>query len=235
MTTNKKSNRYKKLAILAIILVMPGLLFYFLQQKAENRYQSLPILGPKTLSGTFHSKRGIQIPDTLFHQVNPFSLLNEDGRLTQFPIDHESISIVNFFYTRCDTFCLEVNKRMSRLAHIFSKNEIIKFYSLSVDSTDTSELLKEYAEQFDKENTHWQLLTGRDQKVLEVSKSDFLLDALLDTTKHHSFIISPYLVLLDSKQRIRGYYDGSESKQIDQLIDEIKLLVTEELRNKKLY
>jgi protein SCO1/2 len=235
MTTNKKSNKYNKMAILAIILVMPGLLFYFLQQKAENRYQSLPILGPKTLSGTFHSKRGVQIPDTLFHQVTPFSLLNEDGELINFPIDQESISIVNFFYTHCDTFCQEVNNGMSRLAHIFAKNEIIKFYSLSVDSSDTSGLLKEYAKQFNKENTYWQFLSGKDQKVLEISRSEFLLDALVDTTKHDSFIISPYLVLLDSKQRIRGYYDGSESKQIDQLIDEIKLLVTEELRNKKLY
>lgn len=235
MTTNKKSNKYNKMAILAIILVMPGLLFYFLQQKAENRYQSLPILGPKTLSGTFHSKRGVQIPDTLFHQLTPFSLINEDETLVQFPIDQESISIVNFFYTRCDTFCLETNRSMSKLANIFSKNEIIKFYSLSVDSTDTPESLKEYVHQFNKESTHWEFLTSKDQKVLEISKSEFLLDALVDTTKHHSFIISPYLVLLDSKQRIRGYYNGSESKQIDQLIDEIKLLVTEELRIKNLY
>jgi protein SCO1/2 len=235
MADNRGSRNFNKITILAIILVMPGLLFYFLQQKAENRYQSLPILGPKELSGTFHSKRGVQIPDTLFHQVAPFSLLNENGELIQYPVDGESISIVNFFYIHCDTFCLEVNNRMSRLANIFSKNEIIKFYSLSVDSNDTSGLLKEYVQQFNKDNTHWQFLTGNGKKVLEISKTDFLLDALVDTTKHQSFIISPYLVLLDSKQRIRGYYDGSESKEMDQLIDEIKLLVTEELRNKKLY
>ncbi len=214
---------------------MPGLLFYFLQQKAENRYQSLPILGPKELSGTFHSKRGVQIPDTLYHQVSPFSLLNEDGKSIDFPMDEESISIVNFFYTGCDTFCLEVNKEMGRLANIFAKNEIIKFYSISVDSTDTPEILKNYTRQFDIENTHWQFLTGGDQQVLKISKSGFLLDALVDTTKQGAFIISPSIALLDSKRRIRSYYDGSDSKQIDQLIDEIKLLITEEIRNKKLY
>lgn len=223
------------MGILAIILVMPGLLFYFLQQKAENRYQSLPILGPKELTGTFHSKRGVQIPDTLYHQVSSFSLLNEDGKMTDFPMDQESISIVNFFYTGCDTFCLEVNNGMSRLAHIFAKNEIIKFYSISVDSMDTPEILKDYAMQFDKQKTHWEFLTGEDKKVLGISKSGFLLDALVDTTKQGAFIISPSLVLLDSKRRIRSYYDGSDPKQIDQLIDEIKLLVTEEIRNKKLY
>jgi protein SCO1/2 len=235
MTTTQKSNKYKKLIILAIILVMPGLLFYFLQQKAENRYQSLPFLGPKELTGTFHSKRGVQIPDTLYHQVSPFSLLNENGKVIDFPMDEESISIVNFFYTGCPPFCLEVNNGMSRLANIFAKNEIIKFYTLSVDSTDTPAVLREYAKQFNKENTHWQFLTGEDKKVLDLSKSDFLLDALIDTTRHKSFIINPSIVLLDSKRRIRAYYDGTDSKQIDQLIDEIKLLVTEEIRNKKLY
>src|SRR5690554_2277439 len=129
MTKDKKSSKYSKIIILAIILVMPGLLFYFLQQKAENRCQSLPILGPKELTGTFHSKRGVQIPDTLFHQVAPFSLFNEKGDLIDFPMDTESISIVNVFYTGCNTFCLEVNNGMNRLANIFAKNDIIKFYS----------------------------------------------------------------------------------------------------------
>lgn len=235
MTNTKKKNTYSKITILAIILVMPGLLFYFLNQKAENRYQSLPILGPKQLSGTFHSKRGVQIPDTLFHQVTPFSLLNEDVQLISYPMDHESISIVNFFYTRCDRLCLEVNNGMSRLAHIFAKNEIIKFFTISVDPRDSPDILKVYAKQFEKDNTHWQFLSGTQGQVLDISRNEFLLDALVDTSEADTFILSPNLVLLDSKQRIRGYYDGSEPKQIDLLIDEIKLLVTEELRNRKQY
>ncbi len=235
MTNIKKNRAFSKVAILAIILVMPGLLFYFLQQKAENRYQSLPILGPKQLSGTFHSKRGVQIPDTLFHHVQPFSLINEDGNEINYPINDTSISVVNFFYTRCDTFCLEMNKGVSRLANIFGKNEIIQFFTISVDSTDTPERLKEYSKQFSKQNTYWQFLGGNQNKVAEISKAGFLLDALQDSTRSNTFFISPNLVLLDSHQRIRGYYDGSNPKQMDLLIDEIKLLVTEELRNLKRY
>lgn len=235
MTNTKKNNSYSKIAILAIILVMPGLLFYFLNKKAENRYQSLPILGPKELTGTFHSRRGVQIPDTLFHQVAPFKLTNQDGELISYPTDHESISVVNFFYTNCTRLCPEVNAGMSRLAHIFGKNEIIKFFTLSVDSSDTPNELKAYAQTFGTENTYWQFLTGHDKEVLKISQNDFLLDALVDTTNNGAFILSPNLVLLDSKQRIRGYYDGSNPKQMDLLIDEIKLLVTEELRNRKQY
>lgn len=235
MTSTKSKSAFSKVAILAIILVMPGLLFYFLQQKAENRYQSLPILGPKQLTGTFHSKRGVQIPDTLFHQVSPFTLQNEDGEEVSYPINNTSISIVNFFYTDCDTFCLEMNKGVSRLAHIFAKNEIIQFFTLSVDSADTPESLKEYAKQFNKDNTHWQFLGGNQKEVADISKNGFLLDALQDNTRPNTFIISPNLVLLDSQQRIRGFYDGSNPKEMDLLIDEIKLLVTEELRNLKRY
>lgn len=235
MTNSKKKSAFGRVAILAIILIMPGLLFYFLQQKAENRYQSLPILGPKSLSGTFHSKRGEKIPDTLYHHVEPFSLYNEEGEQSSFPVPNKSISIVNFFYTDCDTFCLQMNRGVSRLAHIFKRNDIIQFFTISVDSADTPQKLKSYAQQFDKDSTHWQFLGGDEKKVLNLSKQGFLLDALRDTTKENTFIISPQLVLLDSKQRIRGYYDGSNPKQMDLLIDEIKLLITEELRNRKEY
>lgn len=235
MTNSKKKSIFSKITILAIILVMPGLLYYFLQQKAENRYQALPILGPKSLTGTFHSKRGKKIPDTLYHHVEPFVLHNEEGIESSFPVENQSVSIVNFFYTNCDTFCLDMNRGMSRLAHIFKRNDIIQFFTISVDSTDTPQKLKSYAHQFDKDSTHWQFLGGDEEKALSVSKQGFLLDALRDTTRENNFIISPQLVLLDSKQRIRGYYDGSNAKQMDLLIDEIKLLITEELRNRKQY
>lgn len=235
MKSKKKNSGFNKMAILAIILVMPGLLFYFLQQKAENRYLSLPILGPKVLSGTFHSKRGVQIPDTTYHQVQSFTLLNEDSTQVVFPMENTDISIVNFFYTRCDSFCLDANMGMSKVAHVFHKMDNIKFYSVSVDSADTPEILKNYGKQFDKGNTHWQFLTGSQSDIFKISKAGFLLDAIADTTRKDTFIVSPYLVLLDSKQRIRSYYDGSDPKQIDLLVDEIKVLLTEEYRNKKLY
>ena len=128
-----------------------------------------------------------------------------------------------------------MNKGVSRLANIFGKNEIIQFFTISVDSTDTPERLKEYSKQFSKQNTYWQFLGGNQNKVAEISKAGFLLDALQDSTRSNTFFISPNLVLLDSHQRIRGYYDGSNPKQMDLLIDEIKLLVTEELRNLKRY
>jgi protein SCO1/2 len=37
-------------------------------------------------------------------------------------------------------------------------------------------------------------------------------------------------VLIDSGRKIRGYYDSMSSEQVDKLIDEIKVLITEELR-----
>jgi protein SCO1 len=34
-------------------------------------------------------------------------------------------------------------------------------------------------------------------------------------------------VLIDKKSRIRGYYDGTEVDQVNQLIEDIKLLINE--------
>jgi protein SCO1/2 len=41
------------------------------------------------------------------------------------------------------------------------------------------------------------------------------------------FIHSEKLVLIDTKKRIRGYYDGTSSKEVNQLLRDIKKLKNE--------
>jgi protein SCO1/2 len=38
---------------------------------------------------------------------------------------------------------------------------------------------------------------------------------------------------LDPQKRIRGYYNSIDKEQVDRLIDEIRVLIAEELRNVK--
>lgn len=223
-------NRLKKVIILVVILLMPGLFFYFLKQKAENTYISLPILGPKAGGSQLLNKS--KPSDYIYHKVANFTLLNENAERVSFPKDTHGISIVNFFYIDCEGFCLIVNNKMDRLANIFARHETIRFYSISVDPKDRPERLKEYVNQFNKSGTHWEFLTGEDGEVLKIAKDDFLMNAVLDTTQSGRFIISPLLALIDSEQRIRAYYDGTEPKELERLIDEIKLLVAEERQSR---
>ncbi len=225
----------KKILILLILLVVPGSVYYLLKAKGENRYRPLAIYGPKQPGSTFHTKRGKQIRDTLYHQISDFTLVDQNGEPSKFPTDSSQITVVNFFFTRCPTFCSNMNREMARVAKINNGNRLLRFLSISVDPEfDRPEVLKEYSKKYSSENEKWDFLTGDKEMIYSLAKQDFLVDAFRDTTKAVNFIHSPMIILVDSKKRIRGYYDSTGGNdKMNLLTDEIRVLIAEELRNVK--
>ncbi len=236
METIRQTSGLKKIIILAVILLLPGFLYYLLEKKGQNRYKALPIYGEKVLTGTYSNRRGEKIPDTLFHQIAPFSLTDQQGRQMDVLANDTSVSVVNFFYTRCETFCKHMNDEMNRVAERFIDNGMVNFYTVTVDTAhDSPEVLNEYAKAYHPEIKKWHFLTAGKDDVYDVARNGFLVDALQDTTKAAGFIHSSSLILVDSKRHIRGYYDVNHKKEVDRLIDELKLLLVEEIREKSPY
>ncbi len=236
MTNTANTSGIKKVIILALILILPGFLYFLLERKGENRYQNLPIFGEKVLTGTFTSRMGKQVPDTLFHQIPPFSLTNQTGRPVSVLANDTTISVVNFFYTRCTTFCKHMNDEMNRVAERFANNGMINFYTITVDTAyDIPEVLRTYSAVYQPEAKKWHFLTAGKDDVYAVARAGFLVDAVQDTTRDAHFIHSSSLILVDSKRRIRGYYDVNRKKEVDRLIDELKLLLVQEIRETSPY
>ncbi len=225
----------KKILVLLILLVVPASVYYLLKAKGENRYRPLSIYGPKQPASTFHTKRGKQIRDTLYHEIRDFKLLNQNGDSTSFPADSSQITVVNFFFSRCPAFCSSMNKEMARVAKINNGNRLLRFLSISVDPEyDKPGVLKAYSKKYVVENKKWEFLTGDKQFIYSLAKNDFRVDAIQDTTKEKNFIHSPMIILVDSRKRIRGYYDSTGGNdQMNLLVDEIRVLMAEELRNVK--
>lgn len=220
-----------KLLILAVLLAVPGFLYYLLQEKGKNRYKTLPIYGQKEVASTFHTRRGKKIPDTLYHTIRDFKLINQDGDTVHFPADSSKVTVANFFYTSCPSFCKAMNTEMKRMHEKFDKNRLLHFVSISVDpGRDSADVLAKYARSFDARGGEWDMLTGDKELIYELARKDFLVDAFHDTSRADGFIHSPMLILIDSHKRIRGFYDSGRKESIDQLSDEIKVLITEELR-----
>ena len=225
----------KKILVLLILLAVPTALYYLLKEKGKNRYRPLPIFGQKKVASTFHTRFGKQIPDTIYHEIRDFKLVNQDGDTVSFPADSNQITVVNFFYSRCPSFCSNMNKEMARVAAFYNKNRLMRFISISVDPEyDTPAVLSGYSRPLIAQNEKWDFLTGDKELIYSIAKKDFMVDALRDTTQKVNFIHSPMLILVDPQKRIRGYYDSTGGNdQIQMLIDEIKVLITEELRNVK--
>lgn len=216
------------------MLAVPGFLYYLLTEKGKNRYKPLAIFGSKQVASTFHTKRGKQIPDTLYHTIRNFSLINQNGDTVKFPAPPDKITVVNFFFSSCPTFCTSMNKEMQRVEETFAKNDFVRFMSITVDpEKDNADRLLTYSMRFGAKAGKWDFLTGDKNLIYDLAKKDFLVDALPDPGQPDNIIHSPMLVLVDSHKRIRGFYDSGSRERVDVLIDEIKVQIAEELRNVK--
>lgn len=229
-----KTSLGKKIIILVVLLALPGFLYYLLQEKGRNRYHPLGIFGPKKVASTFHTVRGKSVADTIYHVIDKFTLTNQLGHSYTFPAEDNKIYVVNFFFTGCESSCRNMNAEVEKVVSAYKKNNYMRFLSITVDpKKDTPEVLRKYASHYHATAGKWDFLTGEQNSIFKIAQTQFLVDALKDSSKADNYIHSPMLILIDPQRRIRGYYNSLEEIQINRLIDEIKVLIAEELRKYK--
>ncbi|MDN3551709.1 SCO family protein [Mucilaginibacter aquaedulcis] len=226
----------KKIIILVLILAVPGFLYYLLTAKGKNRYKPLAIYGPKAVAKTGHKFHGKYIPDTIYHQLPAFKLTDQYGKSASEDSFKGKIFVTGFFYTHCPAVCSTINRNMGYLVDTYRKNKMVYFASITVDpDRDSATVLKQYAESLKPASNRWLFLTGDTSSIYSLARKGFLVDAL--KAGDDDFIYSDKLILIDQERRIRGYYSGANTNDINRLTDEIKVLIAEELRkvDKALY
>ncbi len=232
-STNRKKN-ISTVIILAIVLLVPGFLYVGLNKIGSNEYLKLPIYGEKVLSGKMNRKMGREIPDTVYHAIKPVILLNSAGdSITAFDQD-SIISIVHLFYSNDKGLSTTMLSNLKGVAERFSHNNRIKFYSISLDTTDRNVVLDDIHRKYvGSSNPNWYIL-GSHGNFLEYARNNFLIDAFKDPNQSNNFIFGNNFILLDTENRIRGFYDINLKTDIARLQDEIKVQIVEEIRNNPL-
>ncbi|WP_316843306.1 SCO family protein [Pedobacter psychrodurus] len=227
-----KRSPIKKVIILVSILAIPGFLFfYLLPHFAKNRYKSLPIFGEKVVATTFHSVKGKKIPDTIYHEVPDFKLVNQQNDTITWKSLTNKIVVLNLFYTGANN--QQTSKYIKQLSDGYEQKPLVKFLSLSVDPADQHKI-KDFAAKFKAKEGKWDFLAGDTAQTYPLIKQGLLLDAIADDANGKtSFIFSNKIVLIDNLHRIRGIYDADDAGANAKLEDEIKVLIAEYLRNVK--
>jgi len=231
-----KGTPIKKILILVTILAVPGFLYYLLQEKGKNRYKPLPIFGEKIVASTFHSVRGNKVPDTIYHEVDDFKLINQDGDSVSFNNYNNKILIVSLFYTKGEANGAGfTTKALKSFNETYLHNKAIHFVGISIDpETDKPQVLSNFAKTLSAKAGKWDLLTGDSTQLFTLIKKGLALDAHQEQIgPERKFIHSNMLVLLDTHHRIRGYYEATSREALLKLDDEIKVLLAEELRNSR--
>lgn len=227
-----KRNPIKKVLILVSILAIPGFLFfYLLPHFAKNRYKSLPIFGKKIVASTFHSVKGKKIPDTIYHQVPDFKLINQHDDTVSWKTLENKLVVLNLFYSGAGS--QQAIKYIKQLSDGYEQKPLVKFLSLSVDPADKNKI-KDFATTYKAKEGKWDFLAGDTTQTYPLIKQGLLLDVIEDDSKEKpTFIFGNKILLIDNLHRIRGMYDADNAEANAKLEDEIKVLIAEYLRTVK--
>lgn len=220
-------------------LIVPVFIFLGLKTFGTNHYE-LPRFIPAIDSTTGEIKMAKRINphwnesdlDTVFQTIPAFQLTDENGQVFSSQKLLGKIYVANFFFTRCGTICPKITSQVSRATDAFIQDKNVHFISISVDPKyDEPSKLSAYAKRFEADSTRWTFLTGAKKEIYPLILKGFHVP-LADASEYdaaiknpdETFIHSERLVLVDKAGIIRGFYDGTDKKEVDRLIMEIKVL-----------
>lgn len=182
--------------------------------------EPLPILGEKEFI------EGVD-KDTVYHTIPFWSFENQEGKMVGTTDYQGEIYIADFFFSHCPSICPKMLENMKYIQEEL-KDLNINIVSYTVDpKNDNVERLKWYAENNEINTDNWNFVTGIQQDIYELGVNGYLVPNQEDALAPGGFLHSEKFILIDKKSRIRGFYDGTELEQVNQLIKDVKTLSKE--------
>lgn len=224
----KPAPKYLKIAGLVSLLILPAI-FLLLFATAKHRFVKLPIFGEK--EAVTKMVGGKETVDTLYHTIPAWSFTNQDGRTVSDKDYRGKIYVANFIFTSCPSICPKMTRQMLRLQWKMKEpafNEVMLLTHTVDPTTDTPERLKKYGEKNEANFEKWNFVTGDKQAIYELGVLGYLVSTQEDALAPGGFLHSEKFVLVDRLGRIRGFYDGTQTDEVDRCSDEIKLLLKQE-------
>ena len=198
---------------------------FIMLQACTTENKKLPILGAR--EAITKELNGATVVDTLYKTIPDFSFLNQDSvEITARTFDN-SIYVADFFFTSCPSICPIMHRNMLKILKKFENNEDVKFLSHSIDfKYDTPSVLKSYATKLGISGSQWQFAAGSKESIYGIAP-EYMVFAAVDGEVPGGYEHQGWFVLIDKEKRVRGAYDGTDEKQVAQLMKDIPILLAE--------
>ena len=215
----------KKPVLLLIILLLPAVTYLFFST-GRHGFMHLPIFYPEDTKKIIVD--GKERTDTIYHIIPAFKFTDQAGEIVTEKTFDDKIYVANFFFTTCPNICPKMMNQMSRLNAATEKTEDFLIISHSVNPVhDSVTVLAAYAKLVHADAKKWMLVTGNKKDIYDIAIDGYKLAVGEDARAPGGFLHSEMMVLVDKNKRIRGYYDGTDSAQVNKLINDIKILTAE--------
>lgn len=206
------------IAAMAVVSGVSIFLFY----QVLNR-KTLPIFDPSDVNPEMVDST-IQYKSR-FHTIADFSFTNQNGKtITQ--KDYEGkIYVADFFFTTCGSICPKMTTNLVEVQKAILNNPKVLLLSHTVTpEIDSVPVLKAYAEKNGVVDSKWNLVTGDKKDIYAMARKSYLAVKLGKPDELYDMVHTENFVLVDTKRRVRGFYDGTNPDDIKRLIADINWL-----------
>ena len=220
--------KYSYVGISFVILIFGIIVFPKIMDRIENQ----SINDTKRLS--LSDELSFIKLDGKNRKVEDFLFLNQDSLLIGNEDFKGKVYVAEFFFTRCPSICIEMNKNMKILDELYGDREDFGIASFTIDpENDTPTALKKYSELIDVKSKNWHFLTGDIDEIYALSNKGFNIFSSINEKVAGGFEHQGFFALVDQNGYIRSrlndygtplvYYSGiSNENEIVQGIEMIK-------------
>jgi protein SCO1/2 len=170
--------------------------------------------------------------DTVYYTIPKFyGLRDQEGKGFSFDQIKGKVFVAEFFFSRCKSICPIMTSQMARIQDEIKSKQCqgkVALLSHTVDPMyDQPEVLKSYAKTHGADFSIWTFVNA-DSTVYSLAQQGYLLSAFPSVDADGGFFHTDQLTLIDKNFHIRGYYDGTSTKAVDELIKDLSVLMSEE-------
>jgi protein SCO1/2 len=160
-----------------------------------------------------------------YHRIADFSLINQNGDTITQDFYKDKIYVADFFFTTCQTICPIMTGHMHDLQkQTITDPDVLLLSHSVIPEIDTVAQLKRYAKKKLVNASKWNLVTGDKKQIYELARKSYLAVKDDGDGGPYDMIHTENFILIDKKRQIRGFYDGTDAKEIERLLEDIKIL-----------
>ncbi|MDB0024948.1 SCO family protein [Flavobacteriales bacterium] len=168
------------------------------------------------------------------HRILDFALINHLGDTVTQEDVRGQILVVDFFFTRCATICPLMTTNLQRIHDRLSPGAPVRILSHSVTPVaDSVSVLNAYADKYNANPDLWWFLTGPKNHIYELARRSYFSCLDEGDGGFQDFVHTENVVLVDDRGRLRGFYDGTDSKAMSRLLSDLDFLIEKKSEKKQ--
>ena len=214
---------FAKYRLFAVVLSLISAIIIFLMYDALKPIKRLPIYQPNMVNPELVDSTLLDVKK--YHTISDFSLINQNGDTIDQNTYDNKIYVADFFFTTCPTICPIMTKNMAEIQRsILDDNDMMLLSHSVTPQIDSVARLKAYAAEKGVIDTKWNLVTGDKKQIYKLARKSYLAVNTDGDGGPYDMIHTENFILVDKEKRIRGFYDGTNREEIEQLLSDLHIL-----------